>query len=162
MQAQNFKQTRPPIPSSGNLVSTVHIVEPSCESATMLTATWTQKVTRTSKTSLRHSIYASAIHRSSLAWKCLAKNLACNMNKRIGFGPWTQNVAVRPFHHEVATTEKFLSWLNRAFAAIWNIIAALYQFFYNAAETAIVTETTFWILGLDPPSYRPLHIYGVI
>lgn len=38
-KSQNFKQIKPPIPSSGSLTSTVPIIEPSTDSSTKLTTT---------------------------------------------------------------------------------------------------------------------------
>lgn len=43
-EAQNLRQTRAPIPSSGSLTSVVHIIEPSWERASKLTNTCTQNI----------------------------------------------------------------------------------------------------------------------
>jgi len=41
--------------------------------------------------------------------------------------------------------ERFLSWQNRIFTAIWNAISAFKRFFLIATETTIATEIAFWI-----------------
>jgi len=48
-----------------------------------------------------------------------------------------------PIRDEMAALERFLSWLNRVFGAIWNVISAFKRFFPIATETAIMIETAF-------------------
>jgi len=50
-----------------------------------------------------------------------------------------------PIRDETAALEMFLSWPNHVFGAIWNVISAFKWFFPIANETAIVSETAFWI-----------------
>jgi len=53
---------------------------------------------------------------------------------------WIQNVA-----DEAAALEMFLSWPNRVFTMIWNVISE--RLSAMAAEPAIATKTVFLILG---------------
>jgi len=48
-----------------------------------------------------------------------------------------------PIRDETAALERFLSWPNRVFGAIWNAIFAFKRFFPIMTETAIATETAF-------------------
>jgi len=48
-----------------------------------------------------------------------------------------------PIRNETAASERFLSWLNRIFGAIWNATSAFKQFFPIATEIAIATKTAF-------------------
>ena len=50
---------------------------------------------------------------------------------------------MRLIRDETAMFERFLSWLNSVFTAIWNMIFALEQFFHIATKAAIATETAF-------------------
>ena len=53
-----------------------------------------------------------------------------------------------PIRDETAALERFWSWPNRVFAAIWNVIFAFKRLFPTVTETAIATETAFWITAV--------------
>ena len=55
--AQNFKQTRSPIPFSRSLTSAVHIVEPSWERATNVNTTYNPRIFRIRITFIRNTSY---------------------------------------------------------------------------------------------------------
>jgi len=53
-----------------------------------------------------------------------------------GFKMW-------PIHNEKVAFERFLSWPNCGFAAIWNAISAIERFLHIMTKNAIETETAF-------------------
>ena len=60
----------------------------------------------------------------------------------LGYNQWFKMWSI---HDETVALERFLSWPNRAFAAIGNAISVFK--FLIMTETTITTETAFWITG---------------
>ena len=72
---------------------------------------------------------------------------------------WDHGFKMWLIHDKTAASERFLSWPNHVFAAIWNTVSALEQFFHIAAEIAIATETAFKsLIEIDPDKPKNKHL----